>query len=121
MIRFFQGYEKAIEITNGRVKSCKRTWKESTPNNLHEALGATWRETETSTWIEVDGIMFEGGLFPEPVTNEDREAHDRLVLLLLRLTVNPQQGRETLSLIRQLTIGLGMGGSRAKLRPSKSV
>jgi hypothetical protein len=105
MIRFFQGYEKAIEIPNGRVKSCKRTWEESTPNNLHEALGVTWRKTDTtSTWIEVDGLLFEGGLFPEPVTKEDREAYDRLVLLLLRLAVNPRQGRETLSLFRQLEL-----------------
>ena len=50
--------------------------------------------------------MFEGELFPEPVTKEDREAYDRLVLLLLRLAVNPRQGRETLSLFRQLTLCL---------------
>ena len=97
MIRFFQGYENAIEGPSGKEPSCKKTWDETTPHNLREAIGLIWHATDHSpTWIEVNGITFEGELFIAPDTDDDSKAFYKIVHLLMQLaTANPQQNRGT--------------------------
>ena len=108
MIRLFQGDENAVQSQEGWEKSCKRTWDQSTPNNLREALRLIWHKIDPSpTWIEIDGVTFEGELFPEPTSKEDRKAYVRIVKLLLqRAATNPKRGKEAVPILKPLAFGL---------------